>query len=658
MDHQKINNEKYIVFGLLVLSLVYWIAISLLSEGNPMRAEAYQHYMFSHYSFQYPELLLHHWGKPVYTLLSSPFSQFGYEGAKIFSVLIGILTAYFTWRIAGIARLNYRPVVFLLVIFTPYYALLMISSMTETLFSFFLILSIFLYLDKRPVCAAILLSFIPFVRSEGYAVILAFILVMLLNKKWKAIPFLLTGTIIYSVIGGFYYDDFLWVFTQSPYNPDGVEFYGTGEFLFYFKSSKIIFGDLISILIVVGTLLFLIKYTRGLIKKSLAPPFTTDLLILVPGIFFGFFLMQSFLWYKGMMGVYGSFRFIVSIAPLGALMALYGLNLIPPKIFRPAWLQHIVLLLIGTLSIVITLNQNPFPYPLSPTQLVNKEVADYIINNKIDEHKIWYADVSYFYFLDHNPFSKTKSEIMGIGRADHEFATLPGDYIIWDQHFSPNELSLPLERLLNSGQFELIRGFHPAVPFLTFNNQNYRVMLFKRLEPSADDPLFAPEWQSISSKYNLERDDVEILQFNPYEGTYSGQYKNSIVKESDSNQMVWVSGSKPYVSIIDHPIERITRMQAVNFYIQTEAKQLEQADEPVNLKLIVSVDREGTLIKYNSIDLSDQLTEVNTKGKVYHHMNFDAAEFSPGDNLKLYFWKVSGGDLWMDNTILVIKPAE
>ncbi|MCF8367126.1 MAG: hypothetical protein K9H16_15150, partial [Bacteroidales bacterium] len=280
MNPLKINSEKYLVFALLVLSLVYWIIISLLSEGNPMRAEAYQHYMFSRYSFQYPELLLHHWGKPVYTLLSAPFSQFGYEGAKIFSVIIGILTAYFSWRIAKLARLNYRPVIVLLVIFTPYYALLMISSMTETLFSFFLIFSIFLYLDKRPVWAAILISFVPFVRSEGYAVILAFLLVMLLNKKWKALPFLFTGIVIYSIIGGFYFDDFLWVFTQSPYNPNGVEFYGTGEFLFYFKNSKIIFGDLIRFLIVAGTIFFLVKYSMGLIKKALFPSFTTDLLIL------------------------------------------------------------------------------------------------------------------------------------------------------------------------------------------------------------------------------------------------------------------------------------------------------------------------------------------------------------------------------------------
>lgn len=657
MNHQKINSEKYIVFTLLALSLICWIIISLLSEGNPMDADAYQHYMYSRYSFQHPELLLHHWAKPVYTLLSAPFSQFGFQGAKFFSILTGILTAWFTWRVAALAKLNYRPLVIFFVIFTPYYALLMISSMTETLFSFFLILSIFFYLKNHTISAAMVVSFIPFVRSEGWAIIFAFLVVMLLNKKWKALPFLLTGLLIYSTIGAWYLGDFFWVFTQSPYNPSGVEYYGKGELSFYFVNSDIIFGHLLQFLILVGTLFFILKYIKGIIHKNNAVPYSTELLLLIPGIFFGFIFMQSYMWYKGLMGVYGSYRFIVCIVPLGALLALYAVNTIPPALLKRKWMQFGLMSLLGAAAIVITFKRNPFPYGLSPSQQVKKEVADYIKQNQLDAHKIWYADVAYFYFLDQNPYDNSKIELMGSGRAAHEFSTLPGDYLIWDQQFSPNELSLPIERLLQSSQFRMVKEFDPAIPFITFNNINYRVVLFERKEPDAADTLFIPVWDSIQAKFNLKREKVNILEFNPYEGPFTGRFKYHIKKVGD-NQALSINGSNPYLPIIDHPLERITNMNPTEFYIGVDATILAETEEANELNLIISVDKDGKLLKYIPVDLHQQLNKPGEKGKIYYHTTFDASAFNPGDNLKIYFWRVKGSELLMDNTVFITQPAK
>jgi len=622
-----------------------------------MGADAYQHYMYSRYSFQHPELLLHHWGKPVYTLLSAPFSQFGFDGAKIFSVLTGILTAWFTWRIAKLAKLNYRPMVILFVIFTPYYALLMISSMTETLFSFFLILTIYLYLKDHTITAATVVSFIPFVRSEGWAVILALLVVMLLNKKWKALPFLLTGLIIYSTIGAWYFGDFFWIFTQSPYNPAGVEFYGTGELLYYFTNSEKMFGVLLQSLIAIGTIFFIYKYVGGLITKKTTSSFTTNLLLLIPGIFYGFLLMQSYMWYTGMMGVYGSVRFIVCVSPLGALLAIYAIHAIPPTLFKRKWMQLGFMSLLGAATIVITFKRNPFPYHLSPSQQVKKEVADYIIQNQFDAHKIWYADIAYFYFHDSDPYDHSKMEVMKSGRAGHEFFTLPGDYLIWDQQFSPNELRLPIERLLQSSQFRMVKEFHPAIPFITFNNTNYKVVLFERKEPDAADTLFIPVWDSIQAKFSLNREDVHILEFNPYEGPFTGRYKYHIKKEVD-NQALSINGSNPYLPLIDHPLERITNMNPTEFYIGVDATILSETEEANELKLIISVDKDGKLLKYIPVDLHQQLAKPGEKGKIYYHTTFEASAFNPGDNLKVYFWRVKGSDLLMDNTVFITKPVQ
>jgi hypothetical protein len=69
-------------FSILLLALVY------TSTDGYGGADSFQHYMISCYSWKHPHLLLDHWGKPIFTLLSSPFSQVGYKGLLLFNVLI------------------------------------------------------------------------------------------------------------------------------------------------------------------------------------------------------------------------------------------------------------------------------------------------------------------------------------------------------------------------------------------------------------------------------------------------------------------------------------------------------------------------------------------------------------------------------------------
>ena len=46
-------------------------------------------------------------------------------------------------------------------------------------------------------------------------------------KKYKAMLFLVTGFLFYSLIGSFYYDDFWWVIHNNPYT-GAQHIYGHG----------------------------------------------------------------------------------------------------------------------------------------------------------------------------------------------------------------------------------------------------------------------------------------------------------------------------------------------------------------------------------------------------------------------------------------------
>ena len=651
-------NETHFALILAVGGLLTWVYISLISEGETMGGDSYLHYKYARYSFQFPELLLHHWGKPVYTLLASPFAQFGYQGAKLFNVLLGTVAAWFTFLVARKLKFGFAPLAVILVLFTPYYTLMMVSAMTEVLFSLMVIVTIFLILDDKPVGAAVLVSFIPLVRSEGYAIILGMLVVFMINKHWRAVPFLLTGTLIYSLAGWFHFGDFWWIFTQSPYNPEGVEFYGTGDFFYYIKNSPDIFGWPLLYLIVVGTVVMTGSLLSEFIRIKAGRKATVTRFILVPGIFYGFLFMQSYMWYAGLFGVLGSMRFIASVIPLGALLALSVLQLIPAREASRNKIMYPVVIIIGVFIIVTTKYSARFPFPKKPRQYVIEEVVDYVNEHKLPDQKIWYTDPAFFVAFDLNPYDEMKSELMSISNLAHEFQILPGDYLIWDQQFSPNELSLPFERLAKSDQFTLLSTFYPPYAFKTLGNKDYRIVLFQRTEPGMDNPAFRVAWDSLSLHYNLQRDEVKVLKFLDYEATYQDKYKNNLVIEDDGNQVVKLDEFQYYYSLMGEPLGHATHMESTTFYLSAEAICAEQEIEDTQMQLIFSTQNDEGFTSYEVVDLTSQINKEGGRSWIYTSGTIDVAEHTEEETLKIYLWRVEGSDILLDNILLVSGPAD
>ena len=100
--------EPYLIPGGLILIAGTYAVFALLSEGTHGGADDISHFRRSRYAFQHPEFFLYHWGKPFFTALTAPFAQLGFEGVRIFNVLAGTLTAYFTYRTARELNMTYR----------------------------------------------------------------------------------------------------------------------------------------------------------------------------------------------------------------------------------------------------------------------------------------------------------------------------------------------------------------------------------------------------------------------------------------------------------------------------------------------------------------------------------------------------------------------
>lgn len=235
----KDNNGKLLKGITLTFSFVWLIVIHFLNEIPFDVGDGIMHFNISQASWSDSQLFIHHWGKPLFILLSSTFAQLGFSGIVFFNILIFIITVFFAWKISS--NLEIPPLfqaAYPLVLISIFdYSSCILSGLTEPLFSLFIMIAFWLILSKKWFWFAFIISFMPFIRSEGQLPILIAFLLLSILGKWKSIPFLLTGFIIYGILGIFLIGDFWWYFTNSPYEWSN-DIYGSGNWYDYLKSYK------------------------------------------------------------------------------------------------------------------------------------------------------------------------------------------------------------------------------------------------------------------------------------------------------------------------------------------------------------------------------------------------------------------------------------
>ena len=180
---QLVSSNKNILFIFFAIAFVVTTVIAYLSDGAVGGGDHYVHYRMARYSWQHPQYFLDLWGKPVFTILASPFAQFGIMGVKVFNLIGGFTTAFVTVKIAQKFELKNSLLAAFFLLFMPTYFFLMMISMTEILFSLLLVFSIYLILNEKHLVAALLVSLLPFSRQEGYAYLVLVAIYFIYKKK-------------------------------------------------------------------------------------------------------------------------------------------------------------------------------------------------------------------------------------------------------------------------------------------------------------------------------------------------------------------------------------------------------------------------------------------------------------------------------------------
>ncbi|MEP7169272.1 MAG: hypothetical protein ABI855_07860, partial [Bacteroidota bacterium] len=197
--------EKKIFSVILFSSAVVLFYFCYNTQAPYDTGDGLTHYFISRYSWKHPGLFLDHWGKPFFTLLSSPFSQYGLIGMSVFQIICTLATSYSCFRIAKKLQLEFGWLLPVFIFFSPIYFAVINSGLTEIFFGTVLMFSIWMIFEKNFILAAVTASFLPFVRVEAYVTIPLIALILLNRRQFVALAFLPFGFLVYSLIGYFYF---------------------------------------------------------------------------------------------------------------------------------------------------------------------------------------------------------------------------------------------------------------------------------------------------------------------------------------------------------------------------------------------------------------------------------------------------------------------
>jgi hypothetical protein len=473
----KLSKNKTVFFIISVL-FIFLLVVLYISEVYVAEVDSITHYHFARYALKYPGLYLDHWGKPLFTLLSSPFAQFGYKGIAAFNVLSGVLSALFAYLTARNISIKNAWTIPFIVIFIPVYFVNMFTALTEVLFSLVLIAAIYTFSVRRYILSAVIISFIIFIRTEGMMFIVLFAIAYFFIRNYKAIPFLFTGFIIFGLAGLPVYGDFFWFITEMPYGAHGSELYGSGSFWDYFKHAKMIIGIPAGILLSAGTIVLLFRLLRNHQNRQ-SPGWVTLYVLIIPA-FWGFVLVQSILWWQGLFGVLFSYRFMVCVMPLAAIIAAATFDPIQKALVKYGWLYYLVLSIVLIIGIRTTLIMHKIPFKTDPGRKTIKEAANWIKSYEGDYGRIFYFDPSLVFYLDLDPYDLSKSIQNLSNRTNPECNLEPGDLLVYDPHFGGFENRIPLQNIEGNPNFDKLAEFNPDPPYQAPGDVPYFVSIFLR----------------------------------------------------------------------------------------------------------------------------------------------------------------------------------
>lgn len=493
------NNElyasvsKYITLAASVGWLLFWMVQNELPTDV---GDGIMHFFYAEAAFEKPEFFLHHWGKPFFILLAAPFAQVGFNGVVVFNCCVFALTVFTGYKILDKLGVNpWIQLLFPLLILLPIdTSITILGGLTEPLFNLALVVSLYLLLQKRYFWFALLVSFLPFMRSEGQLPVVLALLLLLYNQSYKNLPVLFSGFVLYGIIGVFVYHDFWWYFTKSPYQMDnGI--YGKGNWTDYVFAYDQYLGKAALLVVGVGLLRLLFL----LVKKKWREA-QLELAFFAFGTFFGVLFLHSYFWATGQNGSLGLTRIATQGMPITVLVSLYyaaNFHIVSPKFTR--------LISWGLALVCIYLLSTQKRYPIQSNGMERQLIAaaNFLKPYAKSSSTLYYHFPLFAFQFGSNPFlNDQKCQFYAGSNLEKDLRTRfkPGDLLIRDSHFGPREAKLKLDKLRKFPELVLVKAYISSEQVPDKYNEVEGVFIYQYIPLSLQKPVITRDLDLFTTR--------------------------------------------------------------------------------------------------------------------------------------------------------------
>jgi len=456
--------------------------------------DSWNHFLYARWAWTHPELYLDQWGKPLYTFLSAPFSILGIRGAIAFNIACTLLSAWLLYRSAWQQHWHHAWLAYPFTFFAPILFGNTVSALTEPLNATLLALLIWFFSTGRDRLAVITASLLPLVRSEGYVLLAALGVFLFLEKKYRLLPWLLSGTVLLALAGWAIHGDITWIVSSNPYirfEQESRWHPGSGSLLHYVQQQRHIIGSLGLALALAGWLF------AAFDMRSKEQAFGARLVFLLcGGMAAAYFLAHTMIWWMGSMGSHGLIRVFAVIVPCWVMAQLWLVHRLAQYFGKARWLPPVYLALVPALA-WFAYDGNGYPAPWKagqaviapPPQAVTVQQAlawgdSMGLQNRILVHQLPYIDV----LLGIDPFTKPELarsfRIWSIDWRDGFRRDWMPDscLVIYDGYHAARDGFLPLDSLMAAPHYRLLKHFpHPAPP--EKGSTQFDVWVFEKRQP-------------------------------------------------------------------------------------------------------------------------------------------------------------------------------
>jgi hypothetical protein len=289
------------------------------------------HFLFARWAYHHPHYFVSVWARPLFTLLYSFPAQLGYGAAKLFTVIIGLATAWQTFRLARQIRFDRAEMAIPLLFLQPSFFLLSSTVLTETLFALVFVVALRAHLSGRIKLGMLVASLLILIRPEGFFIGALWGMWVLIGAEFVVPPsggsgsqsspfrlkavlqtlFLASGMMLWWLAAFVITRDSLWIVHDWPsdWSPDGKA-NGTGTVWSYVVLSPLIVGPV-----------FIAPFLAGLWRLLKRREFICGV-----SAFLILFVAHSLMFWRGWFGSAGYARYFVCVAPAIALITLAGWN--------------------------------------------------------------------------------------------------------------------------------------------------------------------------------------------------------------------------------------------------------------------------------------------------------------------------------------------